>query len=406
MTGPENARLQPLLANLPLALGVGTLLLALMAMVAIFVPEIAQRGAITDYDIFHVVGLMTREGIATDAYSYSTLLSAQMRLSGSDNFMPWAYPPPFNLVVGMLATLTRGLGYALFVGLSLGAWLWVIAALAGRYASGVLLMLLPSLLMLTLVGQNGYLTGALVGAVCLAALAGTPRGRIAGGIALGLMVIKPHLALGLGLMVLVRRDWRALGVALGVAGALCAVSTLIMGPAIWGAFLNGTREAGAFLQQGAYPLFRMTSVYALLRSLGLGAELAMAAQLALALGVGAAIVRATLDARMPARRALALACAGGLLFSPYSYDYDLPVLGVALALVARDFALRARSAEICVAILLAWVAGGTGLVLAHFRHVLMTGDGSLAPVSPAPVALLALLALGGWVLSRQPPAAA
>jgi hypothetical protein len=65
-----------------------------------------------DYDAFHVAGLMYWEGILPDAYRAETLTAAQTRLTGSAMFMPWTYPPHFNLLTAGLALLPVWLGYA------------------------------------------------------------------------------------------------------------------------------------------------------------------------------------------------------------------------------------------------------------------------------------------------------
>ena len=50
-----------------------------------------------------------------------------------------------------------------------------------------------------------------------------------------------------------------------VAGVVVLASslaaTVLLGPGIWNAFLEGVRESGSILGEGAYPLHRMISPY-------------------------------------------------------------------------------------------------------------------------------------------------
>lgn len=403
MTNRPRSALDTIQDNPRIAWMIFACLVLVVLAIALRLPGLHGRDELVDYDIFHIVGLMALEGEVGAAYDLDQLLEAQRRHSDAVGFMPWAYPPIFNLVVAPLALLPRGLGYALFTGLPLVAWFWVILTLAERRASWVMVLLLPALATQTLVGQNGYLSGALVGFFCLAML----RRKGWGGVPLGMMVIKPHVALGLGLMALMRMRWQVLILATATALVLSGLATLAFGPAIWAQFLAGTRQASSFLADGAYPLFRMTSLYAMLHKLGLSPGVAMAAQGALALGVAGLVAWVSRNPSLSPRAVLALACAGGLLLSPYGYDYDLPVLGVALALAAPELLTRARGGELRLMLVLAWITGGAGNAIATWMD-LAYPDGSALnanfPPSPAGLTLILLFALMARVLTRTPPA--
>lgn len=135
----------------------------LIGMLVVATPELAGRPRITDFDIFLIVGTMARAGEIAAAYHYPSLLEVQYGLTGSQDFMPWAYPPPFNLVVEAMASLPRGVAYGLFTGLTLLAWYNTVKALAGQQTGWVMLMMFPALLTLTFCGQNGYLTATIMG---------------------------------------------------------------------------------------------------------------------------------------------------------------------------------------------------------------------------------------------------
>jgi hypothetical protein len=187
------------------------------------------------------------------------------------------------------------------------------------------------------------------------------RRETVAGLALGLMVIKPHLGLGIGVLALVQRRWATLGVALGVVAVSSAVSTAVFGPEIWVAFRAGVAQAGGFLAEGLYPLFRMTTLYAALHRIGVDPAVAMAGQALLAVVALGCI--AVLARRVELRLALGAACLLTLLVSPYTYDYDMTIFGVGLALVVRDVIERCTPAQRFALLGLSWLSCGWGLIL-------------------------------------------
>jgi hypothetical protein len=373
---------------------------ALIVVLALKVPVSGATGALVDFDAFHIVGRLALEGRLSEAYHAPALFRAYVELSGHEGFMPWTYPPMFDLVVAGLALLPRGVAFALFVGTSLALWVWVLWRLAGAWLPGVLLATAPVMAVMVASGQNGFLMAALAGLVAMG-LTGAAGGRGAG-LALGAMVMKPHLALGLGVVALAQGRWALVAWAAAAALALAGLATLAFGTAIWLAFQGGVAEAAALLRDGAYPLFRMTSVHAALLGLGLPVQLAMAVQI----GVGGLVLGAVAwgaHARMPAHRLAALAVIAPVFISPYAYDYDLTLLGVALALVMADVMARARVWELATLLALIWVAGGWGLF--HALRAQRDGAGLPAGLWEIPaIAVWVLLLATGWVglILRRP----
>jgi hypothetical protein len=344
------------------------LLLAMVVCLALILFEVATAspfpgaaGFVTDFDAFYVSGQMFWEGAMSDAYDPEVMNARQSALVDEPIFMPWTYPPQFNLVTAVLALAPRGLSYALFTAGTLVFYLVVLRLLAGRQMTGSLLIVFPSLAMVVLCGQNGLLTGGLIGLFCLLSL----RARDAAGLPLGLMVVKPHLAIGLGLLVLFAGRWRVLAVALAVVAISTLAATAVLGLGIWPAFLDGTRAAGENMEAGLYKLFRMTSVYAALFSMGVGAGAALALHLAVAAaGIGAVLLALRRD--WPASRVLGVAVFATLAVSPYNYDYDLAALAVGLALLSPDLVRHALPVERALLLLSGWICTGWGWVVYIF----------------------------------------
>lgn len=139
------------------------------------------------------------------------------------------------------------------------------------------------------------------------------------GLVLSLCASKPHLALALPVLLLARRNWRALAGGMAGGALLLAVSTAVEGPQ-WLSRLLILSRLPIFDPAGE----RMPNLRGLLSPLhlGLGAEIT--------LGMIALAATYYLCRRVPIETGAALALAVGLWAGHHSYSYDclllLPVL--------------------------------------------------------------------------------
>jgi hypothetical protein len=287
---------------------------------------------LSDFDSFYVVARLLADGRLVDAYDLGLFAKAQAVLLGSTHNLAWTYPPPFNLVIAPLAWVARPVAFLFFMGGSLAALLLVVRRLAGNWFAPALVLMLVPAFNITAMGQNGFLTGMLAGL----ALLGMLNGRRWAGVPLGLLIIKPHLAVGLAVYVVARRDWQTFRTAAATVALTLLVSTLLLGVDIWPAFFTGLRTTGALLASGYFPYYRMVSVYSTLLTLGMAPAIALAAHAVAAILLLLAIGWAA--PRLSVRHGLALAGTATLLISPYAYDYDLMIAAAALALLMPDLA--------------------------------------------------------------------
>lgn len=340
-------------------MAVAGVLLMVVSAILFQAPHLLGRDKeLNDFDAFSISGRLALEGKAEHAYSTQLLFEAQKRLIGRAEFMPWTYPPQFTVIAMGLAIPPVGMAYVLFTGLTLAAYLLVLWRIAGSLLPGVVIAMLMTFVLLIRTGQNGFLTAALLGWFLLA----FDRRRASAGLPLGLMVIKPHLAVGSALLALLGKRIAALAIAAAVVIVTSLLATAILGVGIWTAFLNAIRESTALLEGGHYPLFRMTSIYACVRSFGFDAGTALAVHaigaIIAVLGIVGLWLRAT-DRRL----VMAGTMIGSLFISPYSYDYDLAILGLAIAWVLPELLARARPWESVLLCGLVWLTTGWGLVI-------------------------------------------
>jgi len=313
---------------------------------------------LADFDAFHIVAQRIWLGDLDQVYHFKALLKMQMDAAGgATGFMPWTYPPQYGLLLAPLAFLHVGVGYLLFTTATLAVYLVTLRAIAGANFAQVLVILFPAIAITIGCGQNGFLTGALIGLVCL----NVEWRQLLAGLALGAMVIKPHLAIAVSLYLLATRRWIALGTAAAVVLGSSLLCTLLFGWQIWTAWLGAIRESASYLEQGFYPLFRMISAYAALYKAGFPAGAAFWGQASVAALALFAVLLGAARGVSPTF-AVGIAAMMSVMISPYAYDYDLPMLGIGLALILPDLARMARPGERSVIYGLILLAGAYGLV--------------------------------------------
>lgn len=294
---------------------------------------------ISDFDFFHAGARAALDGNMVQAYDENWFRAHQQRIYNRDLRGPWSYPPPFGLMVSPLGMVDRGLALLIFMQATLIAYLLTLRRLAGDWLPTALLLMSGPIVAVILFGQNGLLTGTLGGLACLG-LAGRRRWA---GIPLGLLIIKPHLALGFAVYVIASRDWRSFWTAGATAAAAAGLATLVFGLAVWPAFLAAASFASAKLPTGYFPLYRMVSTYAAARTLGAAHDGALVAQAVSAMLAVAAIILA--QRRLPAAQAIGVTAFATLMISPYAFDYDLMIAGAGLALLLPDLARLGRPTE-------------------------------------------------------------
>jgi hypothetical protein len=252
----------------------------------------------------------------------------------------------------MMAPLSRlpiAVAFCLFAVAAFALFFVALRRLAPASAWLVLATLAPSTILNLFTGQNGLLTGGLF---ALAAFAFVHRKPGQGGLAIGALAYKPHMAVVWPVLLAIRARWATAAIAGAVALALTAASVLAVGPETLKAFLAAGTQSGRYMAAGFYPMHRMTSLYATAISLGAPTQGAMVLHVTGALAALAGVIWAGRRVSEPAQ--VGLAIMSSAFISPYFYDYDQPIFGVGLALVLPELAARTTRARLGV--LLATVA--------------------------------------------------
>lgn len=367
----------------PLILAIGSgvaaaygLVLACFFLRGWWILDAGGRPLVVDFLPVHIAGALARHGQAALAYDWRHFHDLQATFIGHPfaGYLGWHYPPLFFLVAMALATLPYTPAFLLWVAATVVGFWAVIARIAGKGA-GLLALALPPVLACAMVGQNGFFTAALLGAMLLA----LPRRPLLAGLLLASLTFKPQFGILLPFALAAGGHWRSLGVAL--LGTLLWVGIgYAIAPAAFIGFVHYLPQTGAaVLGEGAAGWFKLQSIYAVARLCGGGDTLGWRLQIVAILLAGGFNI--WLWRRLDAPFALkATALVGGaLLATPYVYFYDLPILAVPLAFLWRQ-RIFDRVEQVAIIALLILLAG--------------------CMIVPAPLGLGAILVVMGLAVRR------
>jgi hypothetical protein len=335
------------------------------------------RPLITDFLAVWSAGGLARGGMALAVYDAHLQHAAEVAVVGHEfkGALGWAYPPFFLFVAAGLACLGYAWAFVVWAGATMAGYAVTVGAIANRRTAVLFTLAAPWTLAALFVGQNGFLTAALIGLVLL----NLRRLPLLSGILLGLLTYKPQFGLLFPLALAMGGHWRAFVMASLTALFLIALSNAVYDPATFTAFLHVLPQtAQTLLDEGAVGWSKLQSVYGFVRWLGLSSAAGWTAQVAATLACATAVIRLWRSGAAHELKAAGLAIAA-LLATPYLFVYDLPVLAVAIAFLYRDRAFdRIEVAALGLAL----------LSVAAFAFV------------PAPTGFLATLAVAAIILRR------
>ncbi|SAK65232.1 membrane protein [Caballeronia hypogeia] len=302
-----------------------------------------------DFLTFWAAARITDAGAPLEAYSWPAIKHIAAQFSPDIPMPgPWFYPPNFLLIARPLAWMPGGVAYGLFAALSSALFVWLMRrALPARHML-VWILAFPGLWLNAAQGQNAAITASLV----LAALLSMPARPVLAGVFIGLLSIKPHLAILFPIALACAGMWRTFLAAAVTALLFTGVSVAVFGIGIVPVFLHGLSDANGYIAAGVLPWDQTASLFATLRMAHVAAGpayVAQACQAALAVCAVAWVWRNSTQLEV---RATALVAAT-FMISPYIYNYDAVWLGVPVALITaralRDGWLRGERVILVVA---------------------------------------------------------
>src|SRR6202790_4804121 len=290
-------------------------------------------GIPTDFVNVWAAGRLVLDGHPALAYDWDIQKQVQVAVLGQSyqgNFA-WHYPPPFLFVATLLAHFPYAVAFIGWAAISLAPYLAVMRAIVGRPFGLLLAAAFPVVLTNTLVGQNGFLTAALIGGTLYL----MPVRPILAGVCLGLLSYKPQYGLLFPLVLIAASQWTVFLTAGVVAVAMALVSWLAFGTESWQAFFHWMPMfSQAFLTEGKATWWKLQSLFSMVRYLGGTEQLAWAFQWVLTASVAVVLVLMWRSRVSYSLKAAALAV-GTLLTTPYLFMYDMMVLAIPVAFLVR-----------------------------------------------------------------------
>ena len=290
-------------------------------------------GIPTDFVNVWSAGQLVLDGHPALAYDWDIQKQVQVAVLGQSypgNFA-WHYPPPFLFVAALLAHFPYAVAFVGWAAISFVPYLAAMRAIVGRPFGLLLAAAFPVVFTNTLVGQNGFLTAALIGG----ALYLMPMRPVLSGICLGLLSYKPQYGLLFPLVLIAASQWTVFFTAGIVAVAMATASWVAFGTESWQAFVHWMPMfSQAFLTEGRAPWWKLQSLFALIRYFGGSEQLAWIFQWIMTASVAVGMVLMWRSRISYPLKAAALAT-GTLLITPYLFMYDMMVLAIAVAFLVR-----------------------------------------------------------------------
>jgi alpha-1,2-mannosyltransferase len=286
----------------------------------------------TDFIIFWTGSKLALSGHAAQVYDTAAYHAAQSRLFGRDvGYFPFFYPPIYLLVCLPLALMPYFAALAAWLAVTGLAYWRVTRAWLGDRLGALPIAAFPAVLVNVGHGQNGFLTTALFGGATLV----LDRRPIVAGILFGCMAYKPQLGLVIPLALVAAGRWRTIASAAATVLILAGLSTAVFGAESWRGFLAISPLARAALDQNLIGYAKLQSAFAAVRLLHGGLGLAYSIQLAVTFAACAGLVLLQRRSFHGGAEGPAMVTAA-LLASPYLLDYDLVLLAIPLAWMARE----------------------------------------------------------------------
>lgn len=334
-------------------------------------------GSIYDFATTWSAGHMALTGHAAAAYDWSALKLVDESVVGHPfaGYLGWEYPPSLLFVAAALSLLPYAVAFVVWVFGTFLAYLAAMRSIVGDRIGYLLACAFPGVVANAVVGQNGFLSAALIGG----SLSLMEQRPVCAGVLLGLLAYKPHLGILFPIALLAGGRWRVF-VSAGIVAMLgIAASAAAFGFASWQGFLSSIGYT--FYVNGMIDWGKLQSMFGVTLALGGSEALAWAMQIIVVLLTAAAIAILWRSRAAFELKAAALGV-GTLLAAPHLFAYDLVILAVPLA-----FLIRLGRADG----FLAYEMGGIGLACLFIL---------LLPALKAPVGFAAILVVAALVLRR------
>jgi hypothetical protein len=268
-----------------------------------------------DFLSYWAAGKLTLGGHGASAYDIELHKAVELTAAPITGLIPFPYPPPFLFFVTPFGFVPFWIAFP--------AWILITGIIyvfaVRRWVPLPYALAHPSVLSNSLIGQNAFLTsGIFIGGTGL-----IPRRPYVAGAILGLLVIKPQLAILLPVAMLAGREWKVIFAACISACALLILALITFGPAAYHGFFQILPFYAEAMRASRWPWGEIASTFAFFRKLGTAETPALVLHGIAALAGTLATARAwwlRIDERVP------VLASAAILIPPYILTYDALIL--------------------------------------------------------------------------------
>lgn len=265
---------------------------------------------------------------------FNAWLASQLAPGSMQQYATWSYPPTMLLPLLAFGLLPLPIAYLAWIATTFGLLAVVLRSVLQDRLLALTVLLSPAAMYALYYGQNGALTAALL----IAGVWLVDRRPILAGLCIGLLAIKPQLALLLPFALAAGGYWRAFVAAVAMSLALVAVSLLLFGVSSWIGFVQTTMPlmSGQLMHAfGIPPQHAMPTMWVTLQGWGADTRRAAIGQTLSTVLAIALVARAWWLPIADRQWRIALTCTLPLLATPFGYVYDATPAMLAVALIAR-----------------------------------------------------------------------
>ncbi|SEE56857.1 Protein of unknown function [Rhizobiales bacterium GAS188] len=322
----ERLRMYPLILVIAYALSLGLLFATSHADM-----DMLGRPLGTDFSEVYAAGIFVREGEPAKPFDNLAHAAMQKTLFGPDApFYAWGYPPYFLVLAALLSCLPYLVALIVWQAATLSLYLAAMRRIVASKATLLLALGFPAVYVNLTHGQNGFLTASLMAGGLLA----LDKRPLLAGMLFGCLAYKPQFCVLLPVALIAGRHWRASLAAAAMLAVMTLATLLAFGSETWMAFLDSLPfSRQVIIEQGNTGFEKFQTVFGALRLLGGPIPLAYVLQSTSTIAVAAIVALLWWTGAERRLRSAAL-MAATLLATPYALDYDMMILGPAIAFLA------------------------------------------------------------------------
>ena len=289
----------------------------------------AMKPGGSDFIAFWSAAVMLADGAGVRIYDPTALGAVQATVDPS-GIVPFVHPPPFLLAIWPLGYLSYPASWIAWSITTFALWFLATRRLFPSLAWPIAGF--PGALIAAWHAQTGFLTSAFQ-ALIAAQLRDRP---FRAGLCIGLLVIKPHLAVLIPFALLGARMWSAIfGATLSIL-VIALVSWGLFGSDVWLAYPSSWGVSKTLMDIADDVFFlRQVTIYAMFMAWGTPVVAAFA-QIAATAG-SILTVWKFWSSKAPVDAKMALLFALTPLATPYLFSYDLPFLVVPVLWLVQHF---------------------------------------------------------------------